>query len=207
MLLSDLGNEVIAEVAADPSDPDIPTLIFGFMRAGMRTIPALIRGRMLTNRQTFNMPANASSFDLSTLSPSFIRENGLWYTDNNNKKVPIIRLSVNEFKRFQDLNATTYPKFYNISVKTLWIDTPVGGILPIEIDYFCGITDAITNASIFNLGEDFIELVKKLTKSLYYEYQEDSDKMMSNKQDAKILIDELDARYTEQELGDFPDES
>lgn len=207
MLLSDLVDEVIDELGADPDDPEIPGKIFGYMRAGMRTIPALVRGRMLTTRQNFTIPFNSNTYDLSLLSPSFIRERGFWYTDNNNKKVEIVRMDVSQFKQYQDVQAQAYPRYYNISAKNFFLDRLTSLAMSIEVDYFCAITDSITSATAFTLGEDYIELVKKLTKSIYYEYQEDNDKMTSNKMDAKIFIDELEARYEEDEMGDFPIET
>lgn len=207
MLLSDLGVEVINEVGGDPTDDDLVAKIFGYMKAGMRTIPALIRSRMITTRQTFTLPVGYSSYDLSQLSPSFIRERGFWYTDGNNKKVEIIRLDVSQFKQYQDTSVSSKPKYFNISSKTWFVDRLAPAAMQIEVDYFCALTDTITNASIFTLGEDYIELVKCLAKAKYYEYEDDDAKRDANKADAKVYLTELEIRYEEDEQGDFPDET
>lgn len=207
MLLSDLVSEVISEVGGDPTDSALATKVFGFMKAGMRTIPALIRGRMLTTRQTFTMPANTNSYDLGTLSPSFIRERGFWYTDGNNKKVEIFRMDVSQFKQYQDVLAQSNPRYYNISIKNFLTDRLTPAALPIEVDYFCALTDSLTSSSTFVLGEDYIEMVKSLTMVKYYGYQEDDVKIASNKGDAKTYLDEMGNRFEQDEMGDFPVET
>lgn len=207
MLLSDLGLEVIGEIGGDSSDEQLVANIFNYMKAGMRHIPALIRSRMLTTRQTFVLPANNYLYDLSLLSPSFIRERGFWYTDNNNKKVEIIRMDIHQFKQYQDVGSHSNPKYFYISQKSFNVDRLAPSNITIETDYFCGLTDNITNASAFTLGEDFIELVKYLTKMIYYEYEDDDAKSDKNGARAKSLMEELSNRYEEDEQGDFPTET
>lgn len=208
MLISDLVSEVVSEIGGDVDDTGLASKVFGYMRSGIRIMPALIRARVLTCESSFVLN-NASTYDLKLLSPSFLRERpeGFWYVDNNNKRVQIYRLSLGMFNSQVDQSGATYPRYYNISVKQFRIDRPTNGSLTIYCDYFCGLTDTLATSSQFILGEDFIELVKFLTKRFYYEYQEDMDKKASASADAKIIMDELEARYEEEEMGDFPDES
>lgn len=209
MLISDLVSEVIGEIGGDSSDSALANKVFGFMRSGMRLIPTLVRSRALTAQKTFIITANLNFYDLTLLSPSFIRERdgGFWYVDNNNKRVPIYRLSLDMFNQQVDQTGSTYPRYYDISNKQFNIDRPVSSNLTIYVDYFTALTNSLATSSTFTLGEDHIELVKFLTKRYYYEYQEDMQKKDSNTADAKVIMDELEARYQEDELGDFPDET
>lgn len=206
--MSDLVTEVISEVGGDTADSDLATKIFGYMKSGMRIIPALVRSRILTTRKSFTLVTGANSYNLSLLSPSFLRERTFSYIDPNGKEVPITMLSAGMFLQYKDTAAVgSYPQNYNISNKTVFFDRSAPQNLTINVDYFCGITDNLLSSSTYFSTEDSIELVKSLTKMKYYEYEEDDAKIASNKSDAKVLMDEMESRYIEDELGGFPDEA
>lgn len=206
--MSDLITEVVGEIGGDPEDADLSNKLFGYMKSGMRIIPALIRSRIITTRKTFILPAGSNSYDLTQLSPSFLRERLFSYVDNNDKNVEIRRQSVGMFTQYQDPQLVgAYPMHYNISNNNVFFDRSAPQDLTINIDYFCGITDGLTINTVYFSSEDSIELVKSLCKIKYYEYEEDDVKMASSKSDAKILMDEMESRYIEDELGDFPDET
>lgn len=210
MLMSDLVTEVIGEIGGDSDDTALAIRIFGYMKAGMRILPAIVRSRTITSRQSFVLPANNYSYNLALLSPSFIRERdsmAFSYVDPNGKEQGIVRLGSDEFKQSKDQGAQAYPKFFNIGNRTVYFDRAAPLALTINVDYFCGLTDNLISSSTFTLGEDQIELVKFLTKMVYYEYQEDDTKHDRNLAKAKTMWEELEARYIEDELGDFPAES
>lgn len=208
MLMSDLITEVIGEIGADPDDAVLTNNLFNYMKSGMRLIPALIRSRIITTRQSFTLPAGHNSFDLTTLSPAFLRERVFSYVDNNGKNVIIHQQSVAMFTSYQDPALVgAYPLHYNMSNKTVFFDRSAPIPLSINVDYFCGITNPLQITSTYFSSEDSVELVKSLCKMKYYEYEEDDAKVERNKGDAKILMDEMESRYIEDELGGFPDET
>ena len=204
LTIDNVLDELIKEVGGDTTDSDFKDDMFGFMKAGIRHIPAFIRSRLFIALDTKALAASAYSIDLSTLDPGFIKERAVWWVTTEGKRDPIDRANSNsEFNQLFAPNSNGSPRVYRVYDKTMEFDRSANIQYTIGLEYFKEVS-AIETADTFFGDDSLLEAVKHFTKMVYYgDYEEDKVKKDSHQKDGGDIIFELEGDFEAQEMGGY----
>ena len=208
LTIDNILDEIIAEVGGDTTDSAFKTLMLGFMKTGIRHIPALIRSRLFITIQTKTLAALAYSIDLSSLDPGFIKERAVWWVTTENKRQAInLANSHSQFNDIFNQNANGTPRVYRVYDKTMEFDRSANQQYTIGIEYFKEVS-AISTSNTFFGDDSLLAAVKHYTKMVYYgDYEEDEVKQNRHERQGGKIIFELEGDFEAQEMGGYVEQT
>lgn len=200
MLISEIYDEIIAEVGGDTSDTDLQDLMLTCMKGALRILPAKARDRTLIGIETITLLASAQSASLPSGFIHEVSDESIWRTEDN-KRIVIFRYQRDDFNQVYSSGIIGTPKYYRIYAKTIEFDRKAETDLTIYIECFKEVSSIVASDTFFG-NDTVIAALKALTKHTYFDnYEEDESRGATQSRIAQDLLDELDAKYMEEELG------
>lgn len=204
MLISEIRDEIIADVGGDTADTGLQAIVLGNIKDALGRFPAYLQSRALTTIGTLTLAAGAGSVALSGLT-GFVKERSIWI-EKDGQRVVVIYKKRDVFNTFKNTTIGA-PEYYSIYEKTMEVNRNADQAYTLNVDYFKSIR-AVVAGDTFAGNDDQITALKDLAKFVYYtDYQEDANKGLIHMNAAKDILGELDADYAEQEQGGYVEEA
>lgn len=204
MLISEIRDEIIADVGGDTTDTGLQTTVLGCIKDGLGRLPAYLRARALVTVGTLTLSAGSGSVSISTLT-GFKKERLVWYVSSG-QRVEVYYKKRDVFNTFKNTTVGN-PEYYSIYETTLEVNRNADVDYTLYVDYFKHVR-AVAASDTFAGADEHITALKDLAKFIYYtDYQEDSQRGLIHLNAAKDILGELDADYAEQEQGGYVEEA
>ncbi len=200
MLISEIYDEVIAEVGGDTSDTDLQALMLTFTKGALRLLPLKSRDRTLTGILSGTLTGSTQSMDLPTGFIQEVSSESIYYLDTN-RKIPIVRYQGDDFRTIWSNNITGKPKYFHIYGKTIEFDRKAETDMTIYFECIKEVSDVVAGDT-FVGNDTVIACLKELIKKIYYfDYEEDSSRGKIAMAIASDLLGELDSMYMDEQFG------
>jgi hypothetical protein len=205
MLISEIRDEMIEEMALDSSDDTVLSVILTCIKGAIRRFATFAKSRKIvtTAELTLTIDTNYVSLPADFISE---REDGVYYKVDG-KRTRILRY---HGSNYNELNTTIKgnPSYYWIIGNTIYFDKTAEETKTIYVEHFKDESDVSLSDTFYGSAPE-IEIIKDLAKYTYYsDYDEDSNKLADKKLAlAKAGIDVMDAQYMVKELPTHVEEA
>jgi hypothetical protein len=195
MVVTDIITELVRETGGDQDDTSLSTLWLSFITAALRRIPEQVRTRAIYANTSLTLTSGQRTV---TLPSNFAYPKHICRVyDTTRPEITILQDPV--FNKYYTTQ-TGVPQFARVNVSTIEFECLAVQDYTIVLDYYKDPSYGLTSSD--GVERKLVEPVKEMAKYIYYfDYEEDTEKGQAHLVIANDLLNKIEEKDMEQEVG------